>query len=39
MSFMMASAINVGKVDRNNGTTKNKLYKKHAEEETGVGGR
>ncbi len=36
---MMASAIYVGKCDGIDGNNKNKVYKKHAEEKTRVGGR
>ncbi len=39
MTFMMASAINVGKGDGNDGDNKNKVYKKYAEEKISLGGR
>ncbi len=39
MTFMMASAINVGKGDGNDGDDNNKVYKKCAEDKTSMGGR
>ena len=36
---MMASAINVGKGDGNDGNDKRKVYKKRAEEKISLGGR